>query len=89
MSIKKWEKILKFWRTKLNNSTARQWILGIFLFLGLYGILMINIAPTAYNFTVGEVARFDVKVPRDMENRAQTLRNQEEAGLRAVIEAQK
>lgn len=88
MSIKKWEKILKFWRTKLNNSTARQWILGIFLFLGLYGILMINIAPTAYNFTVGEVARFDVKVPRDMENRAQTLRNQEEAGLRAVIEAQ-
>jgi len=88
VSIKKWEKILKFWRTKLNNSTARQWILGIFLFLGLYGILMINIAPTAYNFTVGEVARFDVKVPRDMENRAQTLRNQEEAGLRAVIEAQ-
>lgn len=88
MDKKKWEKTLKLWRTKLNNSTVRQWALGIFLLLGLYGILMINIAPAGYSLEVGEVARFDIKVPRDMENRAQTLRDQEEAGIQGVIEAQ-
>ena len=59
----------------------------LFWFLLIYGILSINISPIGYQLEVGEVARQDIRVPRDMENRAQTQRAQQEAAAKAEAEA--
>lgn len=74
-------------KDKLEHTTVRQWILAVLIFIGLFGILSINISPTGYKLEVGEVARQDIRVPRDMENRAQTERERQAAAARAEAEA--
>ncbi|MFY9203070.1 MAG: hypothetical protein WAO96_05495, partial [Limnochordia bacterium] len=74
-------------KDKLEQTTVRQWILAVLIFIGLFGILSINISPTGYKLEVGEVARQDIRVPRDMENRAQTERERQAAAARAEAEA--
>ena len=61
--------------------------LGSFSFIGIFGILSINISPVGYKLEVGEVARQDIRVSRDMENRAQTERQRQAAAARAEAEA--
>jgi putative nucleotidyltransferase with HDIG domain len=61
--------------------------LAVLVFIGIFGILSINISPVGYKLEVGEVARQDIRVSRDMENRAQTERQRQAAAARAEAEA--
>lgn len=84
---KPWTKFMQSFKTKFEQNNVRQWVLAVLVFIGLYGILSINISPIGYQLEVGEVARQDIRVPRDMENRAQTQRAQQEAAAKAEAEA--
>jgi len=84
---KPWTKFRNKVKAKLEQTTVRQWILAILVLVGLYGILSINLSPEAYRLEVGEVARQDIRVPHDMENRAQTQREQQAAAAKAEAEA--
>ncbi|HKM17714.1 MAG TPA: hypothetical protein VJ064_05790, partial [Limnochordia bacterium] len=66
-----WTKAWRSIKGKLEQTTVRQWILAVLVFIGIFGILSINISPVGYKLEVGEVARQDIRVSRDMENRAQ------------------
>jgi len=80
-------KVMRSIKSKLEQTTVRQWILAGLIFVGLFGILSINIQPAGYKLEVGQVARQDIRVPRDMENRAQTERERQAAAARAEAEA--
>lgn len=82
-----WTKAWRSIKGKLEQTTVRQWILAVLVFIGIFGILSINISPVGYKLEVGEVARQDIRVSRDMENRAQTERQRQAAAARAEAEA--
>lgn len=84
---KPWTKVKQNLKSKFEQNNVRQWVLAVLVFIGLFGILSINISPIGYQVEVGEVVRQDIRVPRDMENRAQTQREQQKAADRAEAEA--
>ena len=65
----------------------RQWLLGLVVFVGLLGVLMIDLLPTGVSVEVGQVARRDIEAPRTAINSAETARLKEEAGRRALLDA--
>lgn len=75
------------WIAVLSKASARQWVLGLVVFLGLLAILVIDFLPTGVSVEVGQVARRDIEAPRTAINTAETARLKEEAGRRAVLEA--
>lgn len=75
------------WAAALNKTSARQWVSGLVVFLGLLAILVIDFLPTGVSVEVGQVARRDIEAPRTAINSAETARLKEEAGRRAVLEA--
>lgn len=84
---KPWTKIAQAIKSKFEQTSVRQIALAALVLVGLYGILSINISPVSYHLQVGEVVRQDIRVPRDMENKAQTQREQEQAASFAEEEA--
>lgn len=87
LKAKPWNKIISNVKEKLDKTSIRHWALAAAILFVLYGVLVINISPMGYELQVGEVIRYDIRVPRDMENRAATERQQNTAAERAEIEA--
>lgn len=85
---KAWNSLADYVRGKMKLASVRQWIIAVIIIVALYGILAINLTPESYDLEVGEVTRTDIRVPRDMENRAQTQRNRDLAANTAVAAAQ-
>ena len=75
------------WADVLRKGTVRQWLLGLVVFVGLLGVLMVDLLPTGVSVEVGQVARRDIEAPRTAINSAETERLREEAGRRALLEA--
>ncbi|MGI6148244.1 MAG: HDIG domain-containing protein [Firmicutes bacterium] len=75
------------WSTVFHRGTVRQWLLGLVVFVGLLGVLMIDLLPTGVSVEVGQVARRDIEAPRTAINSAETARLKEEAGRRALLDA--
>lgn len=84
--FKPWTKFISSAKARFEQTTVRQWVLGILVLVGLFGILSINISPVGYYLQIGEVARQDIRVPRDIENQAQTEREREKAAMEAEAE---
>ncbi len=83
-TINRWKKLWKQQQNILGKTSVRQWILGSLVFLGLYGILMINLLPTGFDLEVGQVSRADIVAPRTVINRVKTQQRQDEASDYAV-----
>lgn len=75
------------WAAVFQKGTVRQWLLGLVVFFGLLGVLVIDLLPTGVSVEVGQVARRDIEAPRTAINSAETERLREEAGRRALLEA--
>ena len=61
-----------FLKEALQNPVVRQWLIAIFVFFTLVGILQIDLVPQNYKIKVGEESKYYIVAPRTIINRYQT-----------------
>ncbi|HOQ24208.1 MAG TPA: HDIG domain-containing protein [Bacillota bacterium] len=75
-----------FLKEALQNPVVRQWLIAIFVFFTLVGILQIDLVPQNYKIKVGEESKYYIVAPRTIINRYQTEEAKKEAAAQAVQE---
>ena len=80
---KPWTKFMQSFKTKFEQNNVRQWVLAVLVFIGLYGILSINIHQS--DQLKWQVARQDIGC-LGYGNRLNSAR-QQEAAAKAEAEA--
>lgn len=77
----------KFRELVAEQTTVRQWILGIVITLGLLAIMVFAALPIGVTVEVGQVARKDLAAPITAINTSETQRLEDEASRRVLLEA--
>lgn len=58
---------------------SKRWFVFVIVFILIYGLLITSIAPKKYNLTEGDIAKVDIKAPRDTIDERATKEKEEEA----------
>lgn len=82
-----WTAVIDRIKALSGQRSLRPWIIGAVVFLGLFGLLMVDLLPSGVDLRVGQVSPVDVMAPTTQVYEAETQRRREAAGRSAVREA--